>query len=396
MGLGVRAGILVLLGCTARPFLAVPAVHAQADSSAAVPRDTAPPAGKPAAVGAATRALYGKHCAKCHDADGRGKAARGLFPEIPDFTKNSWQRGRRDAQLLVSLLDGKGTGMPSLNGKITRSEARDLVAYVRTFAPASKKASDEKQDKAASDAFERRYRSLLKELDDLQRQFHELSKTSAEGRSDKSSSRSTTSTPVTPAAADALTQDDLYRRYCAKCHGKDGTGSRVRQRQPEIPDFTDPQWQARHGDAQLLKSILDGKGKKMPDWRGKITRKEARILVEHIRTFVPPSKRPGKVKHEESRASGAAEAPSLDQYWNSTPKWNPCAQKSLWWNWKAGRGSPRPLPNRGSRGTCAGLTVVSISSPGRATWLQYRNWYPTSSRMWGVTQYARSMAISGT
>jgi hypothetical protein len=64
-----------------------------------------------------------------------------------------------------------------------------------------------------------------------------------------------------------------------KCHGADGTGSRARARLAEIPNFTDAEWQARRADAQLMASILDGKGEEMPPQRGKISEELARGLV---------------------------------------------------------------------------------------------------------------------
>jgi uncharacterized membrane protein len=72
-----------------------------------------------------------------------------------------------------------------------------------------------------------------------------------------------------------------------KCHGADGTGSQVRDRLPETPDFTDASWQGRRSDAQLLASILDGKGKEMPPARGKLSEEQARSLVAYIRAFAP-------------------------------------------------------------------------------------------------------------
>ena len=57
------------------------------------------------------------------------------MPAIPDFTLRAWQEGRSDPQLLISVLDGKGTRMPPFRDKLTRDQARDLVALVRSFDP---------------------------------------------------------------------------------------------------------------------------------------------------------------------------------------------------------------------------------------------------------------------
>jgi mono/diheme cytochrome c family protein/uncharacterized membrane protein len=226
----------------------------------------APPA-KQASATPAVRALYEKHCVKCHGVDGKGVAGRALFAETPDFTLSSWQRGRSDAQLLTSILEGKGTGMQAARGKISQSQARDLVGHVRSFAPTAKKAQQDKAKMAAEADLNDRYRRLQKEFDDLKRQ-------PAEG--------------------------ELFRQHCVKCHAADGSGSRVRHRQPEIPDFSDPAWQARRSDAQLLASILDGKGKRMPPWRDKISTQRAHGLVAQVRGFVSTPKQPAQEKREKA------------------------------------------------------------------------------------------------
>jgi mono/diheme cytochrome c family protein/uncharacterized membrane protein len=102
--------------------------------------------------------------------------------------------------------------------------------------------------------------------------------------------------PSAPAAEGTPAARDLFRQRCVRCHGADGTGSRVRRRQPEIPDFTDPAWQARRSDAQLLASILDGKGEEMPPWRGKISEEQARSLVAYVRAFAPTPAEPAEDK----------------------------------------------------------------------------------------------------
>jgi hypothetical protein len=89
--------------------------------------------------------------------------------------------------------------------------------------------------------------------------------------------------------------------------------------------------------------------------------------------FVPTANKPEDAVEPNGSPVWHWRCMDMAQYWNSIPTLKPWAQKSLWWNTNAGRASPSPLPKRGSRGTCAALTVVSISLPGRATWLQYRN-----------------------
>src|SRR5262249_818471 len=92
-----------------------------------------------------------------------------------------------------------------------------------------------------------------------------------------------------------------------KCHGADGTGSEARRRQPKIPNFTDPSWQVRRSDAQLLASILNGKGKVMPPWRGTISEEQGRRLVGHVRAFAPNAASPPQEEHEQHTPAKAEE-----------------------------------------------------------------------------------------
>ncbi|HKI34336.1 MAG TPA: c-type cytochrome [Gemmataceae bacterium] len=110
-------------------------------------------------------------CARCHDADGSGSSSRDNFREIPNFGSHKWQASRSDAQLVVSILDGKGAHMPAYRGTLARDEARNLVAAIRGFdpVPAERRADDPPDD------FERRFRQLQRELEDLKKQFKELS-----------------------------------------------------------------------------------------------------------------------------------------------------------------------------------------------------------------------------
>ena len=89
----------------------------------------------------AVRALFRQHCVKCHGADGTGSPVRGRLPRIPDFTAASWQAQRRDAQLLTSILNGKGKDMPPVREKINDEQARALVAYLRAFAPSTEESA---------------------------------------------------------------------------------------------------------------------------------------------------------------------------------------------------------------------------------------------------------------
>jgi hypothetical protein len=73
----------------------------------------------------------------------------------------------------------------------------------------------------------------------------------------------------------------------------------LRRRHPEIPNFTDPAWQARRSEAQLLASILDGKGTGMPSFREKLSADQVRALIAYVRTFAPAPGPPGQEEHEQ-------------------------------------------------------------------------------------------------
>jgi mono/diheme cytochrome c family protein len=120
----------------------------------------------------ADAAVLQQRCARCHDADGTGRSSRGNLSEIPDFRSHKWQTSRSDAQLRVSILDGKGSHMPAFRGKISDDEARRLVSTIRSLdpTPAARAMAD-----GPADDFERRFRQLQEELNELKKQFRELS-----------------------------------------------------------------------------------------------------------------------------------------------------------------------------------------------------------------------------
>jgi hypothetical protein len=92
------------------------------------------------------------------------------MPAIPNFTNSAWHAKRTDPQLVLSILDGKGTEMPPFRGKLSGEQARELVAFIRGFSSVPAKSS-----RTPADDFEARFRMLEKELEDLRRQSRALS-----------------------------------------------------------------------------------------------------------------------------------------------------------------------------------------------------------------------------
>ena len=80
--------------------------------------------------------LFRNNCARCHGADGAGDTPLGHTYNTPDFTDPEWWRKHSNitnAGSLASIVnDGKG-GMPAFGRKLTRTEIRRLVNYVRRF-----------------------------------------------------------------------------------------------------------------------------------------------------------------------------------------------------------------------------------------------------------------------
>lgn len=113
--------------------------------------------------------LFRQYCMVCHSTDGRGAQMRPVLPPIPDFTNPTFHKDRSDPQLMVSILDGKGTLMPANRGRITPSQAGDLVAYVRAFGP---QGLTPKGAPAASDSdFEKSFRQLEEQWNALKKEL---------------------------------------------------------------------------------------------------------------------------------------------------------------------------------------------------------------------------------
>lgn len=113
--------------------------------------------------------IYRQYCIVCHGVDGKGTLMRPVLPPIPDFTSTPWHKDHTDVQLLVSILDGKGTLMPAHRGRITDDQAGDLVAYVRAFGP---NVPATKSAPTASDSdFDKKFRELQEQWNALEREL---------------------------------------------------------------------------------------------------------------------------------------------------------------------------------------------------------------------------------
>jgi mono/diheme cytochrome c family protein len=78
---------------------------------------------------------------------------------------------------------------------------------------------------------------------------------------------------------------ELFKQYCAKCHGENGKGDTPKGQQLMARDFTDAEWQAGESDSELIKSVTNGK-EDMPPWGKKLTKEQIESLVKNdVRGF---------------------------------------------------------------------------------------------------------------
>jgi mono/diheme cytochrome c family protein len=74
---------------------------------------------------------YKSKCMMCHGADGAGNTPAGKAMKVPPFSSPDLVKAS-DADLIASTTNGKGK-MPAYSGKLTGSQIKDVVAYIRTL-----------------------------------------------------------------------------------------------------------------------------------------------------------------------------------------------------------------------------------------------------------------------
>lgn len=75
--------------------------------------------------------------------------------------------------------------------------------------------------------------------------------------------------------------EQVYKRYCAGCHGASGQGDGYRILGANPTDFTTPAAKEK-SDAMLLETIHEGK-LKMPAWNPRLSQEKIRDVVAYIR-----------------------------------------------------------------------------------------------------------------
>ena len=304
---------------TAAPKAGAVTATPKAGTANVVPNPaTVPPAAAPARVGMAPDQLYRAICIACHDVDGRGTIVRKAMPTIPDLTDSKWQASHNDAEMIHSMLDGKGQFMLPMKDKfaLAHTDVKDMLAFMRSFqtgkqvvaagtptpaspAPAATLAiaSGATTPGATSASTSGPARSTTAPASSPATALAPANLVAAPLPSASpvvapvpmpSHTRTLSTVPSPERAAKVRVAGEFYNINCVACHGPDGRGNAaIRIAMPALPDFTTREWQTSRDNPQLAISVLDGKGALMPPWRGRVDPALAQDLVAFIRTFGP-------------------------------------------------------------------------------------------------------------
>jgi len=185
------------------------------------------------------RRLYASYCQLCHGTAGKGDGPLAKAMKISPADLTTTVRSRSDT-ILTKIITGEGrqtiTGrdrhnllseaMPEWKDVFSTSQVESLIAYLRFLSSAK----------------------------------HDL-------------------------MGDPEVGLQLYQKYCHVCHGVDGDGDGIMTNLMGITpmDHTNPNETNRLNNEALVKSILDGKGRFMPAWRGILSQTEVEALVSYIR-----------------------------------------------------------------------------------------------------------------
>jgi len=185
------------------------------------------------------RRLFVSYCQLCHGVDGKGGGPLARTMKISPADLTVTVRSRSDT-ILRKIITGEG------RQTITGRDRHNILSEAM---PEWKDVFDESQIKA-----------LIAYLRFLSRAKHDL-------------------------MGDPEVGQGLYHKYCHVCHGEDGDGDGIMTELMGITpmDHTNPNETDSLSNEDIIRSILDGKGKFMPAWRGTLTQNDVEALVSYIR-----------------------------------------------------------------------------------------------------------------
>lgn len=185
------------------------------------------------------RGLYVSYCLLCHGTEGKGDGPLAKAMKITPADLSTTVRSRSDT-IMRKIITGQG------RQTITGRDRHNLL-------------SDAMPE--WGDVFsEPQLQSLIAYLRFLTRKQHDL-------------------------MGDPSTGQRLYQVYCRGCHGEEGDGDGIMTNLLRINpmDHTNPNETNRLSNEQLIKAILEGRGRYMPGWKGILDQKEVEALVSYIR-----------------------------------------------------------------------------------------------------------------
>ena len=185
------------------------------------------------------RALYVSYCQLCHGLKGKGDGPLARAMDISPADLTTTVRSRSDT-ILKKIITGEGR--QTITGRDRHNLLSDAMPEWRTVFDADQ------------------VRSLIAYL-----RFIGYSKY--------------------PLMGDPTLGKQRYQQYCSVCHGKEGTGDGIMTKLMGINpmDHTNPNETGRFSNEELVRGILEGKGRYMPAWKGILTQAEVEGLVSYIR-----------------------------------------------------------------------------------------------------------------
>ena len=185
------------------------------------------------------RRLFVSYCLLCHGSDGKGNGPLAKAMKISPADLTTTVRTRSDT-ILTKIITGEG------KQTITGRDRHNLLSEAM---PEWKNLFSQPQVKA-----------LIAYLRFLSSKRHDL-------------------------MGDPEVGMKLYQTYCQVCHGEEGDGDGIMTNLiGTMPmDHTNSNETNQLSNAELASSILDGKGRYMPAWRGILSQTDVEGLVSYIR-----------------------------------------------------------------------------------------------------------------
>jgi mono/diheme cytochrome c family protein len=93
--------------------------------------------------------------------------------------------------------------------------------------------------------------------------------------------------PVSATPESIAAGQQIYQRYCAVCHGKNGQGGSGSDISPPAPNLTDAEWKHGSTDGEIFKVIKEGVPPElsMEPWGDRIKEQDIWNVVNYVRSL---------------------------------------------------------------------------------------------------------------